>query len=87
MTNKTERYFIVSESELEAVLTSVWKDACEWYGVEVRPGVPRDEAEAACRARPVPDEATHFALFDEDRPYYTPDDHEAWVTTSWRIEK
>lgn len=91
MTNKQDRFYVVSESDLakfahgcallfesQRCLTKEAKDMCI---------KTFQETEAACRARPVPELATHFALFDEERPYYTPDDHEAWVTKSWRIEK
>ena len=49
MTNKTERYFVVSESELERLRTEATIHGyC--YSDE---GKDVDEAEAACRARPV----------------------------------
>lgn len=59
MTNKTERYYVVSESELEAALLAAmqyqqsasedWPDAGEVEADFIR----KQEAEAACRARPV----------------------------------
>lgn len=61
----SERYYVVSESELER-----WADINEILGAcktSEQVGAMKDEhiaAEAACRARPVPEWATHFAQIE-----------------------
>jgi hypothetical protein len=61
-TNKTERYFVVSESELKELVTVA---TINGYCVT-------DEskdvliAEAACRAREVPEWATHFTQYEPE---------------------
>lgn len=56
----TERYYVVSESELErltrAAVVEALVDSLRW-GKEDQ---ELYDAEAACRARPVPEWATHF---------------------------
>lgn len=53
MTNKTERYFVVSESELVAyrrtAINQTLTDSMRWTDFDQE----ASEAEAACRARPV----------------------------------
>jgi len=59
------KYYVVSESELEALVTAVEHDSI-YETVGTRQDL--DSAEDACRARPVPKWATHFAG-NIDGPY------------------
>lgn len=57
------RWFIVSEEELEVLMRAVWRDSANYYGIELtkpHQNQEREKAEAACRARPVPEWATHW---------------------------
>lgn len=57
MTNKTERYFVVSESELDKLI----EEAIENYiNPDQRERGRLREAEAACRAHPVTEEQALF---------------------------
>lgn len=85
-----ERYYVVSESELKALSLSVWDDATNFHNPgESHPDATslRDQAEAACRARPVPEWATHFAGPPKDWTNFNVGDETVPVTLLEAIER
>lgn len=58
MTNKQERYYVISEKVLSVLIA-----AAKLHSDDISDKFKEtfQEAEAACRARPVPPEATSFA--------------------------
>lgn len=59
-------YYIVSEEELEQLIKTAMHEA---KAPALVSGVALSFASAACRARPVPDQATHFAqIQDQGEP-------------------
>lgn len=67
MTNKQERYYVVSESELEEYKYAVADAALCLLDSYDRASDGLLKASTACRARPVPEEATHFYWETEER--------------------
>lgn len=75
MTNKQERYFVVSESELRDLIVA----NSRWSGYDSsfhHDGPERyensEKAEAACRARPIPEYAFSFYCreYSKEAPQY-----------------
>ncbi len=74
------RWFVCSESELND-LARTWS-----YAPGPHKLIDTTKAEAACRTRQVPDWATHFVFFSDER-IDSPDDAEVWVTQSEKIRR
>jgi len=66
MSDKQERYFVVSESELDCLQRySTEISVCEYDDLEMNKRNLK-KAEAACRTRPVPTEVKGFYIIDEE---------------------
>ena len=63
------KWYVVSEEELERLTEAAFQSGrpCKSAEEHHALGEVYDKAEAACRARPVPDEATHFYWETEER--------------------
>lgn len=68
MTNKQERFLVMSEAEFEAAIEAA-KDTIHCISIGDKDSLDgfkmaEQKAEAACRAREVPSWATHFCKLD-----------------------
>lgn len=85
----SEKYYVVSESELERLYSAGLSDGMEsgsdgWLEAG---DAEIEQAEAACRAREVPEWATHFAVFGEEDSNWIPTEQEAYVIESKEIKR